>query len=125
MKETGVPGEKPRLTPSHWQLSYMPRPGFEPIPKSIENTYLDKLHNKTRNLKHIELAHDLTIGHFSVMLLSCSRILVKDRRGSLMIYLLYNRILVEDRRGSLMISPLYKLDIGGRSTRMDDDSSSQ
>ena len=29
-EETGVPAEKHRLTPSHWQLSHMPRPRFEP-----------------------------------------------------------------------------------------------
>ena len=28
MEETKVPGENHRLTPSHWQLSHMPRPGF-------------------------------------------------------------------------------------------------
>ena len=30
MEETGVPGKNHRLTPSHWQLSLMPKPGFEP-----------------------------------------------------------------------------------------------
>ena len=30
VEETRVPGENHRLTPSHWQLSHMPRPGFEP-----------------------------------------------------------------------------------------------
>ena len=30
VEETGVPGENHRLTPRHWQLSHMPRPGFEP-----------------------------------------------------------------------------------------------
>ena len=30
MEETRVPGEKHRLTPSHWQLSHMSRPEFEP-----------------------------------------------------------------------------------------------
>ena len=28
--KTGVPGENHRLTPSHWQLSHMPTPWFEP-----------------------------------------------------------------------------------------------
>ena len=27
--ESGVPSENQRLTPSHWQLSHMPRSGFE------------------------------------------------------------------------------------------------
>ena len=30
VEETGVHGENHRPTPGHWQLSYMPQPGFEP-----------------------------------------------------------------------------------------------
>ena len=31
VEETRVPGENNRQTPSHWQLSHIPQPGFEPV----------------------------------------------------------------------------------------------
>ena len=37
VEETGIPGKNQHLTPSHWQLSHMPWPGFESIVYAGEN----------------------------------------------------------------------------------------
>ena len=55
VEATGVFGENHRLTPSHWQLSHIPRPGSNPGSKKVKD-------KKDKSKKHnIDVYKDLEI----------------------------------------------------------------